>query len=64
MKQPRAAQVREMVCPVCDASPGHPCVEVRRTGQHGKHLGMVRGSNHSARVEHWHLVFNQSKGGE
>lgn len=39
-----------MRCPLCNASPGHPCVEVRKTGQHGKHFGWVRGSNHAERI--------------
>lgn len=51
-RQPTRAEVRSVACPVCKASPGHPCVEHRTTGHHGKHLGRVREANHAGRAIH------------
>lgn len=50
-RQATPVEVRTMHCPLCDASPGHPCVEIRKTGQSGKHYGYVRGANHVERIE-------------
>jgi hypothetical protein len=49
-KQPTRAEVRTVGCPICGASPGHPCVEYRTTGHYGKHLGHVREANHAERA--------------
>ena len=52
-RQPTRPEIRTQPCPECQASAGHPCVEVRRTGQHGKRVGEVRESVHQARLIAW-----------
>lgn len=50
MRRPTRSEARSVRCPVCEASPGHPCVEVRTTGHAGKHVGAVREANHANRI--------------
>jgi hypothetical protein len=60
VRRPTRAEARSVRCPVCEASPGHPCVEVRTTGVAGRHLGATREANHSNRI----LAFEIQNAGE
>lgn len=46
-------QVRSMYCRACGAEPGHPCVEYRNHGKHGKYLGHTRAANHKERIQEY-----------
>lgn len=60
LKSPVRTEIRTVKCPICAASPGHPCVVVRTTGQSGKHFGSTRDACHDER----RVAFQSAKASE